>query len=272
MIPPSSVFDVPNVTSAGVLIANPVSNLPKPSYAKTYQSGTVLKLRRATLSADAFYVRYGNAYTASPDPNAVGAQEYQSSGDSATKGFEGDTNVAITHGLNIYLNGTVGADRYVSQQIAQGSRTYANPNDGRLVANAPGNTETFGITYQRYGFDLGLFDKRVGPLWNDNKATVPLTYSDGTVANTSITANQVIPINPFSVTNFYLNYTMRSTSRFDNSKLRLSLNNLLDTRNIIGVTAATTGTTFTPAAGDTLGLTPGRSITVSFVIGLGKGR
>lgn len=74
------------------------------------------------------------------------------------------------------------------------------------------------------------------------------------------------------MTNLYLNYTVRSTSRFDNSKLRLSLNNVLDTRNIIGVTAATTGTIFRPAAGDTSGLTPGRSSTVSFVIGLGNGR
>ncbi len=272
VIPPSSVFDVANVTAAGVLIPNPVSNPPKPSYAKTYQGGTVVKLKRMTLSADAFYVRYGNAYTASPDPNAVGAQEYQSSGDSGTKGFEGDTNIAIVSGLSIYLNGTVGADRYVSQYIPQGSRSYSNPNYGQLAANAPGNTETFGLTYQRHGFDLGLFNKRIGPMWNDNKATVPLTFSDGAITNTSITANQVIPIDPFNVTNLYVNYTLGSSSHFNNSKLRLSLNNLMDTRNIVGVTAANAGTVFTPAAGDALGLLPGRSITMSVVVGFGRGR
>jgi iron complex outermembrane receptor protein len=52
------------------------------------------------------------------------------------------------------------------------------------------------------------------------------------------------------------------------SKLRLSLNNLFDARGITGLTAANAGTTFTPAAGDTLTLLPGRSITLSFQLGL----
>ena len=276
VIPPSSVFDVSNVTTTGgvtTIIPNPVSVTPAVSYAKTYQGGTVLKMRRVTLTGDAFYVHYGNAYTASPDPNAVGASEYQSSGDSGTKGFEGDTNIVLAPGLSIYLNGTVGADRYLSQTIAQGAKTYNNPNYNQWVANTPANTETYGITYQRYNFDLGFFTKRIGPMWNDNKATVPLVYTNGTTASTSITANQVIPIDPFDVSNLYFNYTLRnSSSRFDNTKFRLSFNNLLDARNITSVTAANTGTTFTPAAGDTLGLLPGRSITMSVVFGVGKGR
>ena len=275
VIPPSSVFDVPNTTTTGsvtTIIANPVSQAPSPSYAKSYQAGTVLKLHRLTLSGDAFYVHYGNAYTSSPDPNAVGAQEFQSSGDSGTKGFEGDTNIVLVRGLSIYLNGTVGADRYISQTISQGTNTYTNPNNGLWVANTPANTETYGLTYQRQNMDFGFFTKRIGPMWNDNKATVPLAYSNGTSVNTSITANQVIPIDPFDVSNLYFNYTIRNNSRFDNTKVRLSFNNLLDARNITSVTAANTGTTFTPASGDTLGLLPGRSITLTVVFGYGKGR
>ena len=261
IVPPSSVFDVPNVTTVGgvtTIIPNPVSVTPGLSYAKSYQAGSVAKLHRITLSGDVFYVRYGNAYTASPDPNAVGAQEYQSSGDSGTKGFEGDTNIALLPGLSIYLNGTVGADRYLSSTIAQGAKTYNNPNNGLWVANTPANTETYGITYQRKGMDFGFFTKRIGPMWNDNKATVPLAYTDGTSANTSITANQVIPIDPFDVSNLFFNYTVRNNSRLDNTKIRLSFNNLFDARNITSVTAANTGTTFTPAGGDTLGLLPAR--------------
>ena len=275
VIPPSSVFDVSNVTKVNgvvTIIPNPVTVAPSPSYAKSYQAGTVLKLHRMTLSADEFYVHYGNAYTASPDPNAVGASEYQSSGDSGTKGFEGDTNIALLPGLSMYLNGTVGADRYLSSTIAQGARTYTNPNYNHLVANTPSNTETYGITYQRHNFDLGFFTKRIGPTWNDNKATVPLIYTDGSTASTSITANQVIPIDPFDVSNLYLNYTVRGTSHFDNTKLRLSINNLLNAQNIIGVTAVNAGTVFTPAGGDALGLLPGRSITMSVQFGYGRGR
>lgn len=275
VIPPSSVFDVSNVTTTGgvtTIIPKPVSVAPKPSYAKSFQTGTVLKLRRVTFSGDVFYVRYGNSYTASPDPNAVGAQEYQTSGDAATKGFEADSNISLTHGFSVYLNGTVGADRYVSQTITQGAKTYANPNYKLMVANAPSNTETYALTYQRKNVDVGFLTKRIGTMWNDNKATVPLAYTDGTTAATSITASNVIPIDPFDVSNLFFNYTVRGGSRFDNTKVRLSFNNLLDARNITAVTAANAGTTFTPAAGDSLGLLAGRSITLSVVFGAGSKR
>ena len=72
LIPPSSVFDVPNVVG-GVLV-NPITVLPKQTKAYTYQAGSVLKLRRLTLDGDFYYVIFGNGYTASPDPNAVRRQ------------------------------------------------------------------------------------------------------------------------------------------------------------------------------------------------------
>ena len=271
LIPPSSVFDVPNVVG-GVLV-NPVTVLPKQTKAYTYQAGSVLKLRRLTLDGDFYYVLFGNGYTASPDPNASGANEYQSSGNSTTKGFEGEANVSLTHGFLVYLNGTVGSAHYTSQTILTGTSTgnkyYINPNNGAWVANTPANTETWGLTYASHDFDIGFLTKRIGPLWNDNKATVKLNYTDGTVsANTSITANQVIPVDPFTLSNLFLNYNVHAFPHFGESKLRLSFNNLFDARGITGLTAATAGTTFTPAAGDTLTLLPGRSVTVSFQVGI----
>ena len=270
LIPPSSVFDVPNVVG-GVLV-NPVTVLPQQTKAYTYQTGSAIKLRRLTLDGDYYYVLFGNGYTASPDPNASGANEYQSSGNSTTKGFEGEANVSLTHGLLVYLNGTVGSARYTSQTILTGTSTgnknYINPNNGDWVANTPANTQTWGLTYTAHNFDFGWFTKRIGPMWNDNKATVKLNYTDGTVSgSTSITANQVIPVNPFTLSNVFLNYNIRKFSHFEESKLRLSVNNLFNAEGITGLTAATAGTTFTPAAGDTLTLLPGRSITASFQIG-----
>ena len=271
LIPPSSVFDVPNVVG-GVLV-NPVTVLPKQTKAYTYQTGSVLKLRRLTVDGDYYYVLFGNGYTASPDPNAAGANEYQSSGNSTTKGFEGQANVSLTHGLLVYLNGTVGAARYTSDTIltgtSTGNKTYVNPNNGALVANTPANTETWGLTYTSRGLDFGFLTKRIGPMWNDNKATVKLNYTDGTASgNTSITANQVIPIDPFTLSNLFLNYNVHRVPNFGESKLRLSFNNLFDARGITGLTAATAGRTFTAAPGDTLTLLPGRSVTVSFQVGL----
>ena len=223
LIPPSSVFDVPNVVG-GVLV-NPVTVLPKQTKAYTYQTGSVLKLRRLTLDGDFYYVLFGNGYTASPDPNASGSNEYQSSGNSTTKGFEGEANISLTHGLLVYLNGTAGSARYTSQTILTGTgsgataanKYYINPNNGAWEANTPANTETWGLTYVSHGFDFGWFTKRIGPMWNDSKATVKLNYSDGTVSGaTSITANQVIPISPFTLSNLFLNYNVHHFPHLEN--------------------------------------------------------
>ena len=53
VIPPSGVFDVPNGN---------VLTPPKPTLAKTYQIGSVIKYRRWTLDADAYYVHFQNGY------------------------------------------------------------------------------------------------------------------------------------------------------------------------------------------------------------------
>jgi iron complex outermembrane receptor protein len=83
----------------------------------------------------------------------------------------------------------------------------------------------------------------------------------------------VVPIDPFSVTNLFFNYTVRSGSRFDQTKLRLSFNNLFDSHNITGVTPAIKGATFSPNGGDVLQLLPGRSVMLSVTFGFSpKGR
>ena len=261
VIPPSSVFDV---TGAAV------TTLPSPTTAMTYQGGTVLKLKRVTLNADAYYVHFGNAYVSSPDPNIQTAAQYTPGGDSSTKGFEGETNIYVGKGVSVYLNGTVGAARYISSTLYSSvtKGQYANPNNGLWVANTPSNTETYGLTYQHKAFDFGFFSKRVGPMWNDNKAT---TLVNGT--NSSYTANQVIPIDPFDISNLFFNYTVKGASLFDKTKLRLSFNNLFNAQNITGLTAGNTGAVFTPASTDLLGLLPGRSVMFSVVFGLSpKGR
>ena len=255
IIPPSSVFDV----------TGQVSTLPKPSYAKTYQTGSVLKLRRMTLDADFYYINYGNAYTASPDPNIATATQYSSSGTSITKGFEAETNVYLAKGLSFYGNGTVGFAHYSSQAI----NGVANPNYNRLVANTPANTEALGITYQQKFFDLSIFNKRVGPMWNDGTATIPIAGSRKT---TSYTANQFIPIDPFNVTNAFINFTVRNGSHLDQTKLRFSVNNLFDTRQAVGVNQGATGATYTQSPNDILTLLPGRSIMVTAIFGFAPRR
>jgi iron complex outermembrane receptor protein len=242
-VPPSSVFDVKNAA---------VTILPKPTGVKTYQTGTVLKLKRLTLNASAYYAHFQNAYSSSPDPNSPTATQYTASGDSATKGIEGEANIYLTHGLSVYTNATMGRARYV---------TLGLPNRDLWVARTPSNTEAIGFTYQQKYFDLGVFHKRVGPMWDDNTAV------NGT------TVNQVIPYDPFNVTNVFFNYTIRKGSQLDQTKFRLSVNNLFDNHNITSLTQAAKGNVYLPGAGDTLGLMPGRSVSLTVTLGYSpKGR
>ncbi len=100
-----------------------------------------------------------------------------------------------------------------------------------------------------------MFNKRIGPYWN----------AQGKF-------QQVTPIDPFQVTNLFFNYSVRGGKLLDGSKLRLSFNNLFDTRSVTSVSAANKTAVFTPAAGDALGLLAGRAVTVSFIFGVSPKR
>jgi iron complex outermembrane receptor protein len=244
IIPPSSVFDV---TGGNVL------NTPKPTGVTTYQAGSVLKMKRMTLNVDAYYIRFQNAYTAIPDSSNTNAFNYVTAGDAVTRGFEGEANVYLTRGLSFYVNGTVGKAYYVSGMVPNSKGGLSpNPNYGFWVANTPSDTEAFGLTYQQKRFQLGIFDKRVGPMWND------LSLASGQVAN------QVIPINSFNITNAYINFTLKNRSRFSESKIKFSVNNLFNSLGIVGDQQAfAKSAIYQPGAGDQLTLLPGRSFTIT---------
>lgn len=255
VVPPSGVFDV---TGANTVV------LPKPTSVYTFQGGSVFKTKQLTVNADIYYTHFQNAYSSINNPNNASEFDQVSQGDAVTKGFEGEANFYLTRGFSFYINGTAGQAKYVSQMvpsILNGGALAVNPDYERWVANTPSNTEAFGLTYQQKHFDAGIFDKRVGPMWND------LTLSN------NATANQIIPIAPFSVTNLYFNYVLANHSHFAQTKFRLSVNNLFDNHNIVGVTqAANTATTvaaatYLPGPADLLTLLPGRSITGTITIG-----
>jgi iron complex outermembrane receptor protein len=229
-IPFSSVFDVPN----GAVLKAPPETL-----AKTYQGGTVLKFNRWTLDLDAYYIHFQNQYVPVNDPANFNEPVYVLTGPNNTKGVEAESNIAIGHGVSLYLNGTLGSAKY--QQT------------GLWVANAPHDTETVALTWQQKNWDVGFLDKRVGSMYNDN----------GSV-------NQAVPIDPFSVTNIFVNYTIRNASFLRGSKLGLAVNNLFDNHNITQVTPGvgpTAAVPYAPSAGDFLQLLPGRSVMVSLTIG-----
>jgi len=230
VIPPTSVFDVPN---------GAVSVPPNPTLAKTYQAGSVLKFNRWTLDVDAYYIHFQNPYAAVNDPNNFNEPVYVLTGPSNTKGIEAESNIAFGHGVSLYLNGTLGAAKY--------------KDTGLWVANAPRDTETEGLTWQQKNWSAGFFNKRVGRMYNDN----------GSV-------NQAVLIDPFSVSNIFVNYTIKNASFLRGSKLGLAVNNLFDNHNIVGITPGvgpTTAVPFAPSGGDFLTLLPGRSVMISLTVG-----
>ncbi len=230
---------------------------PKSTTAKAYQLGSVIKHNRWTLDADAYYLHYQNGYASYTDI-VTGEPVNTLVGPSNTKGLEAETNVVIGHGLNAYFNGSLGSAKY------QGGPNY--PNGGEWVADAPKNVETFGLFYQHKNWDVGILHKRVGTMYNDNKT---LTYLINGI-KLPFPVDQAITIQPFDISNFFFNYTIKNEGWLRGSKIGFSANNLFDNQNLVGVTPAvkpTAAVPFAPNAGDLLNLLPGRSVMISLTVG-----
>ena len=284
VVPPSSVYDYYQTATKAIPNPASVAVTPKQQRSTTYQFGSVLKLKRVTFDADFYRIRYQNSYSSTLD--SLGEPVYFLQPSSITKGFEAESNIYLAHGLSAYLNASVGRATYtgnVYQACVSGATgcTASSPvltetaPSGLWVAQTPSDVETEGVTYQRKAWDLGIFNKRVGRMYIDNGA-----YH-----------NQA-QIDPFSLTNMFLNYTIRSGSRFDQTKIRLSFNNLFDNHNMTGNSLAgsvvsapaisSNGTTYadqfntvgaTPInGGDNVSLLAGRSVVLSVTFGLSPKR
>lgn len=226
IIPPSAVFDVKN---------GAVEVTPKPTMAKTYQFGSVWKINRLSLDGDAYYTWFQNTYTSYVDP-VTSDDVYITSPNSITRGVEGEASVFLAHGISFYVNGTAGKAHY--QEAGE-----------PWVDQTPRNTESYGLTYQTKNWDAGIFDKRVGSMWNINGADF-----------------QAVQINPFSMTNLYVNYTIRDWMHLNQTRFGLAVNNLFNDHSILQVYPASTSSNLA-SPNDTLVLMAGRSIMATMTVG-----
>jgi iron complex outermembrane receptor protein len=244
VIPPSAVFDVPG---ANVLVPQ------KPTLAKNYQTGSVLKYNRWSLDVDAYYVHFQNGFDSYTDPTTDEAV-FVPTGPSNTKGIEFESNIVLGHGFNLYLNGSVDSAKY-----AEGPNL---PNGGLWVADTPRDVEGIAILWQHRNWDVGLINKRVGKMYNDNGS---ITYLiDG--QKLPFPADQAVNINPFDLTNVFVNYTIRNASALRGTKIQFAVNNLANSHNVVGITpavAATPTALFVPNGADQLNLLPGRSFSIT---------
>jgi iron complex outermembrane recepter protein len=226
---------------------------PKPTTAKTYQAGSVLKFNRFTLEADGYHVHFQNGYQQYIDP-ATNEPVFVATGHSNTKGLEAESYIVLGLGFSLYRNGSLGSVKY------QTGRNY--PNGGLWVASIPGNIEAASLLYQHRNWDLGFTNKRVGSMYNDNGS---LTYVINGI-KIPYPIDQAIKIDPFNLTNVFANYTIKNSSRFRGTKIQFAANNLADHHNIVGITPATAATATAPdvsSPNDQLNLLPGRSFSIT---------
>jgi len=212
-----------------------VAVLPKPTQTKTYQFGSVWKTHRLTLDVDVFHINFDNTYSSFQDPGS-GEPVYFLSGTSTTNGVEAESTIFLGAGLSAYVNATGTSAKYDATK--------------KWIAQAPRDTEAIGLSYQHQNWDLGFFNKRIGHMWNDNGSN-----------------NQAVSIDPFEISNLYLNYTIKSlSSEFSQTKLKLTINNLFDHHNILAVVPALK-TSNAPNPNDVLTLMAARSVSVSMQFG-----
>jgi iron complex outermembrane receptor protein len=212
-----------------------VATVPEPLLTDTVQFGTVWKSQRATLDVNAYHIHFQNAYSSTFDA-VTGDTNYYQTAPSVTKGMEAESTILIGGGLALYVNGTVGSARYTDTH--------------QWVQNTPSDTETVGVTFNQRSWNVGFFSKRIGQMYNDNGA-----------------AHQAVAIDPFNITNLFVNYTVGGSSLLARSRLRFAVNNLLDSHAITAVTPASTSSNV-PSPNDVLTLMSGRSVSASITIGV----
>jgi iron complex outermembrane recepter protein len=212
-----------------------VTTLPEPTRTKSYQVGQVLKSEHATLDADLYYIRFENDY--SSFVNDDGTTVWYANGVAVAKGLELESNLNFGRGFNLYLNATKGSAKYADTKL--------------WVAAAPSDTETFNPNYQSGSWDLGLFIKRVSKTYNDNGAL-----------------HQYVPIPAMTVTNLFVNYSLKDGSTFSRSKIRFAVNNLFDKHTVTAVKPSLKGATFAESPNDVINLLAGRSVSLTLTVGL----
>jgi iron complex outermembrane receptor protein len=221
VVPASATYDYLHTPAAGTSTLPTLATPPKQQKNTTYQVGTVFKGQKVTIDADAYFIRFQSGFSSTIDNTGDannGDTIYYLQPSSISRGLEFETTLVLAPGLNLSLNGSAANAFYHGTTNASTSQTapiYEKAPSGLWVAQTPADTELEGLTYQKHGLDLGIFNKRVGEQRLDN----------GGYHNQAIVA-------PFSSLGGYVNYTIRNHSLFDQTKIRLSGTNLLDSHNI----------------------------------------
>lgn len=188
MMPPTALYDVRNNGA--------IKSLPEAQRTKSYQIGGIVNRPGVTLSWDTYYVDFNNAITSSQD--ATGETVYTNNGGVIYRGIEGEANVVLGKGFNLYLNAT--ANRARTQQ---GNAT---------IAYAPNSTQVAGLFYEGAQDKISVFARRIGSYY----------------AGQGSSAGAQFHVASYTTMDFTASRTIRHPSEFIKSiNLQVGLNNVL---------------------------------------------
>ena len=142
--------------------------------------------------------------------------------------------------MSVYVNGTLG------------SATGTTPRACH-VQNAPSDTETLGLTYRARQLERRLRSPSASA--RCSTTTAPRTKRSS--------------IAPFTITNLYVNYTLKNGSHFARTKVQFSVQNLFDNQSIVGVSPASTATSVA-SPNDILTIMPARAVSLTLTVDFGR--
>ena len=186
-------FQMPNLNY--IQVADPTQTNVSPQETDNYQVGTTWHNHRLSVSADLYYIDFGNMVAS----RSVGVNTiYFNQGRVDYYGVEAEGTLNIGWGVNLYVNGSGNEAR---------ARTTDKP-----VANSPQATAAAGILYSSQRFSASLIDKWVGTRYGD----VNLAQGLDPFNQLDLSATTFIPA--------------RGNRKW---KLSVQLDNLLDSRKIV---------------------------------------
>lgn len=206
LIPQSSVYDVKANAAGMQLVTN-----PKVTTSRTSQIGTVYQDDRISVDADAFHIKFDNAYNQSTD--STGTTIYTAAGSSTANGAEVDGNYVLGYGFSVNGNAT-----YVSNKYDSNSQFH-----GQYASLSPTNTEGLGLNWANDSWNLGVQAKRIGDMWEANSVR-----SEG------------YRIKPWNTVNLAANYTLHWAQPNLSTRFQFTVNNLIGKQYYVDVKPAGT--------------------------------
>lgn len=130
----------------------------QPQTTSNYQAGGSFQTGRLTLSADVYYIDFGNQIL-SQNISGLGTVFYNAGG-VIYKGVEAEGDYRVFGPVNLYANGSFNSAKDKTQHYS--------------IANSPRSTAAAGISYDANGVYAALLAKYVGPRYGDNPNLFPL--------------------------------------------------------------------------------------------------